>query len=166
MNPWCRFLLRHVEQVTSEVVVGAQCGSAVLRGAHVFAPGIVASPKCRKTTVPFLFGRFHVEWNRIKSLVSSCSYESRGRCVCLLRFGGSVHPRSHKLPGKKSVCGKWSRSDGPLQHLLLGWTCQVWWQLLHFPDYITRIPENIHLLQPSDSYKSGIFMSAFNYLLL
>lgn len=27
--------------------MGAQCGSAVLRGAHVFAPGIVASPKCK-----------------------------------------------------------------------------------------------------------------------
>ncbi|XP_056869643.1 tRNA (cytosine(72)-C(5))-methyltransferase NSUN6 isoform X1 [Takifugu flavidus] len=39
---------RHVEQVSSEVVVGAQCGSAVLRGAHVFAPGIVASPKYMK----------------------------------------------------------------------------------------------------------------------
>lgn len=37
---------RRVERVSSEVVVGAQCGSAVLRGAHVFAPGIVASPKC------------------------------------------------------------------------------------------------------------------------
>uniref|UniRef100_A0A3B3HK17 NOP2/Sun RNA methyltransferase 6 n=1 Tax=Oryzias latipes TaxID=8090 RepID=A0A3B3HK17_ORYLA len=31
-----------------EVVVGAQCGNAVLRGAHVFAPGIVASPKYMK----------------------------------------------------------------------------------------------------------------------
>ncbi|KAJ0059776.1 hypothetical protein NL108_011266, partial [Boleophthalmus pectinirostris] len=36
-----------VEPLQSEVVVGAQCGSAVLRGAHVFAPGIVASPKCK-----------------------------------------------------------------------------------------------------------------------
>ncbi|KAJ3611377.1 hypothetical protein NHX12_021393 [Muraenolepis orangiensis] len=32
----------------SEVVVGAQCGSAVLRGAHVFAPGILATPKFLK----------------------------------------------------------------------------------------------------------------------
>ncbi|KAF6737657.1 putative methyltransferase NSUN6 [Oryzias melastigma] len=39
---------RHVERVSSEVVVGAQCGNAVLRGAHVFAPGIVASPKHMK----------------------------------------------------------------------------------------------------------------------
>ncbi len=38
--------VRPVRQLSSEVVVGAQCGSAVLRGAHVFAPGIVASPKC------------------------------------------------------------------------------------------------------------------------
>ncbi|KAM4534127.1 tRNA (cytosine(72)-C(5))-methyltransferase NSUN6 isoform 2-T2 [Odontesthes bonariensis] len=38
---------RPVTQLSSEVVVGAQCGSAVLRGAHVFAPGIVASPKCK-----------------------------------------------------------------------------------------------------------------------
>uniref|UniRef100_A0A3B3I1V2 NOP2/Sun RNA methyltransferase 6 n=2 Tax=Oryzias latipes TaxID=8090 RepID=A0A3B3I1V2_ORYLA len=39
---------RRVEQLSSEVVVGAQCGNAVLRGAHVFAPGIVASPKYMK----------------------------------------------------------------------------------------------------------------------
>lgn len=39
--------LRPVNQLSSEVVVGAQCGSAVLRGAHVFAPGIVACPKCK-----------------------------------------------------------------------------------------------------------------------
>ncbi|XP_051796122.1 tRNA (cytosine(72)-C(5))-methyltransferase NSUN6 isoform X2 [Acanthochromis polyacanthus] len=39
---------RAVEQLSSEVVVGAQCGSAVLRGAHVFAPGILASPKYMK----------------------------------------------------------------------------------------------------------------------
>uniref|UniRef100_A0A3B5LVQ1 NOP2/Sun RNA methyltransferase 6 n=1 Tax=Xiphophorus couchianus TaxID=32473 RepID=A0A3B5LVQ1_9TELE len=35
-------------RLSSELVVGAQCGSAVLRGAHVFAPGIVASPKYMK----------------------------------------------------------------------------------------------------------------------
>lgn len=28
-----------------EVVVGLQCGMAVLRGADVFAPGVVGSPK-------------------------------------------------------------------------------------------------------------------------
>uniref|UniRef100_A0A1A8MN22 NOP2/Sun domain family, member 6 n=3 Tax=Nothobranchius TaxID=28779 RepID=A0A1A8MN22_9TELE len=39
---------RPVEQLSSEVVVGAQCGSALLRGAHVFAPGIVACPKYMK----------------------------------------------------------------------------------------------------------------------
>lgn len=39
---------RHVQQLQSEVVVGALCGSAVLRGAHVYAPGIVASPKFMK----------------------------------------------------------------------------------------------------------------------
>ncbi|XP_030612754.1 putative methyltransferase NSUN6 isoform X2 [Archocentrus centrarchus] len=39
---------RPVKQLSSEVVVGAQCGSAVLRGAHVFAPGILASPKYMK----------------------------------------------------------------------------------------------------------------------
>ncbi|XP_032407476.1 tRNA (cytosine(72)-C(5))-methyltransferase NSUN6 isoform X1 [Xiphophorus hellerii] len=39
---------RAVERLSSELVVGAQCGSAVLRGAHVFAPGIVASPKYMK----------------------------------------------------------------------------------------------------------------------
>ncbi|KAI4806358.1 hypothetical protein KUCAC02_017187 [Chaenocephalus aceratus] len=39
---------RPVEQLSSEVVVGAQCGSAVLRGANVFVPGILASPKFMK----------------------------------------------------------------------------------------------------------------------
>ncbi|XP_033964553.1 tRNA (cytosine(72)-C(5))-methyltransferase NSUN6 isoform X1 [Pseudochaenichthys georgianus] len=39
---------RSVEQLSSEVVVGAQCGSAVLRGANVFVPGILASPKFMK----------------------------------------------------------------------------------------------------------------------
>ncbi|PWA18182.1 hypothetical protein CCH79_00004091, partial [Gambusia affinis] len=39
---------RVVEQLSSELVVGAQCGSAVLRGAHVFAPGIISSPKYMK----------------------------------------------------------------------------------------------------------------------
>lgn len=139
-NPWCRFsYLRHVEQVSSEVVVGAQCGSAVLRGAHVFAPGIVASPKCRNKTVRFFM------WNGMKSFEMACRYESWGRCVRLLWFGGSVHPRSHKLPGEKSICGKWSCSDGPLQHLLLRRACQVWWQF-----YIVAqdaIQKNWHILQ-------------------
>ncbi|XP_068604199.1 tRNA (cytosine(72)-C(5))-methyltransferase NSUN6 [Brachionichthys hirsutus] len=39
---------RPVKQLHPEVVVGAQCASAVLRGAHVFAPGIIASPKYMK----------------------------------------------------------------------------------------------------------------------
>ncbi|XP_028425841.1 putative methyltransferase NSUN6 isoform X3 [Perca flavescens] len=39
---------RPVKQLSSEVMVGAQCGSAVLRGAHVFVPGILASPKYMK----------------------------------------------------------------------------------------------------------------------
>lgn len=49
LNIYCMYscFLRPVEQLSSEVVVGAQCGSAVLRGAHVFAPGIIASPKCK-----------------------------------------------------------------------------------------------------------------------
>lgn len=48
-------ILRPVKQLSSEVVVGAQCGSAVLRGAHVFAPGIVASPKCKTQKKTSLF---------------------------------------------------------------------------------------------------------------
>ena len=28
----------------SKVIVGCQCGTAVLRGAHVFAPGVLAAP--------------------------------------------------------------------------------------------------------------------------
>nr|XP_057915780.1 tRNA (cytosine(72)-C(5))-methyltransferase NSUN6 isoform X2 [Doryrhamphus excisus] len=37
-----------VQQLSKEVVVGAQCGNAVLRGAHVFAPGMLACPKHMK----------------------------------------------------------------------------------------------------------------------
>lgn len=29
------------------MIVGAQCGNAVLRGAHVYVPGIVSASKCR-----------------------------------------------------------------------------------------------------------------------
>uniref|UniRef100_W5KT24 NOP2/Sun RNA methyltransferase 6 n=1 Tax=Astyanax mexicanus TaxID=7994 RepID=W5KT24_ASTMX len=36
---------RDVGVLKSEVIVGAQCGSAVLRGAHVFAPGVLSAPK-------------------------------------------------------------------------------------------------------------------------
>ncbi|XP_036453519.1 tRNA (cytosine(72)-C(5))-methyltransferase NSUN6 isoform X1 [Colossoma macropomum] len=39
---------RDVSVLNSEVVVGAQCGSAVLRGAHVFAPGVLSAPKFMK----------------------------------------------------------------------------------------------------------------------
>lgn len=35
--------------LNAEVIVGAQCGSAVLRGAHVFAPGVLSAPKCKNT---------------------------------------------------------------------------------------------------------------------
>ncbi|XP_061778205.1 tRNA (cytosine(72)-C(5))-methyltransferase NSUN6 [Nerophis ophidion] len=39
---------RCVEKLSKEVVVGAQCGNAVLRGAHVFTPGMLACPKHMK----------------------------------------------------------------------------------------------------------------------
>ncbi|XP_066536680.1 tRNA (cytosine(72)-C(5))-methyltransferase NSUN6 isoform X2 [Hoplias malabaricus] len=39
---------RDVSVLSSEVIVGAQCGSAVLRGAHVFAPGVLGAPKFMK----------------------------------------------------------------------------------------------------------------------
>ncbi|MEQ2167588.1 hypothetical protein GOODEAATRI_005528, partial [Goodea atripinnis] len=45
-------LEEELKKLSSEVVVGAQCGSAVLRGAHVFAPGIIASPKCVQMVDP------------------------------------------------------------------------------------------------------------------
>ncbi|MBN3307355.1 NSUN6 methyltransferase, partial [Amia calva] len=37
-----------LERLSTEVLVGAQCGNAVLRGAHVFAPGILSTPKYMK----------------------------------------------------------------------------------------------------------------------
>nr|XP_031532324.1 tRNA (cytosine(72)-C(5))-methyltransferase NSUN6 isoform X1 [Vicugna pacos]XP_031532325.1 tRNA (cytosine(72)-C(5))-methyltransferase NSUN6 isoform X1 [Vicugna pacos] len=36
---------KNIKQRHCEVVVGAQCGSAVLRGAHVYVPGIVSASK-------------------------------------------------------------------------------------------------------------------------
>ncbi|KAL1270531.1 hypothetical protein QQF64_029547 [Cirrhinus molitorella] len=39
---------RPVDRLASEVIVGAQCGNAVLRGAHVFTPGILSTPKYMK----------------------------------------------------------------------------------------------------------------------
>ncbi|XP_043100190.1 tRNA (cytosine(72)-C(5))-methyltransferase NSUN6 isoform X2 [Puntigrus tetrazona] len=39
---------RSVDPLASEVIVGAQCGHAVLRGAHVFTPGILSTPKYMK----------------------------------------------------------------------------------------------------------------------
>ncbi|XP_042331538.1 tRNA (cytosine(72)-C(5))-methyltransferase NSUN6 isoform X5 [Sceloporus undulatus] len=39
---------KDLQKLSKEVIVGAQCGSAVLRGAHVYAPGIVSASKCMK----------------------------------------------------------------------------------------------------------------------
>ncbi|XP_048379269.1 tRNA (cytosine(72)-C(5))-methyltransferase NSUN6 isoform X2 [Stegostoma tigrinum] len=38
----------NLQRHSIEVVVGAQCGNAVLRGAHVFIPGILSAPKLMK----------------------------------------------------------------------------------------------------------------------
>ncbi|XP_051570168.1 tRNA (cytosine(72)-C(5))-methyltransferase NSUN6 isoform X1 [Myxocyprinus asiaticus] len=40
---------RCVDLLGSEVIVGAQCGNAVLRGAHVFSPGVLSTPKFLKS---------------------------------------------------------------------------------------------------------------------
>ncbi|XP_019828685.2 tRNA (cytosine(72)-C(5))-methyltransferase NSUN6 isoform X3 [Bos indicus] len=39
---------KNIKQQPCEVIVGAQCGSAVLRGAHVYVPGIVSASKFMK----------------------------------------------------------------------------------------------------------------------
>ncbi|KAH0627505.1 hypothetical protein JD844_003276 [Phrynosoma platyrhinos] len=39
---------KDLQKLTNEVIVGAQCGSAVLRGAHIYAPGIVSASKFMK----------------------------------------------------------------------------------------------------------------------
>ncbi|XP_012976834.1 tRNA (cytosine(72)-C(5))-methyltransferase NSUN6 isoform X1 [Mesocricetus auratus] len=39
---------RNIEKQQCEVIVGAQCGNAVLRGAHVYVPGIVSASKFMK----------------------------------------------------------------------------------------------------------------------
>uniref|UniRef100_A0A8D0H8F5 NOP2/Sun RNA methyltransferase 6 n=1 Tax=Sphenodon punctatus TaxID=8508 RepID=A0A8D0H8F5_SPHPU len=39
---------KDLEKQPAEVIVGAQCGNAVLRGAHVYIPGIISAPKSMK----------------------------------------------------------------------------------------------------------------------
>ncbi|XP_037746730.1 tRNA (cytosine(72)-C(5))-methyltransferase NSUN6 isoform X1 [Chelonia mydas] len=39
---------KDLQKQSSEVIVGAQCGNSVLRGAHVFVPGIVSASKFMK----------------------------------------------------------------------------------------------------------------------
>ncbi|GAB1285986.1 tRNA (cytosine(72)-C(5))-methyltransferase NSUN6 [Apodemus speciosus] len=39
---------KNIEKQQCEVIVGAQCGNAVLRGAHVYVPGIVSASKFMK----------------------------------------------------------------------------------------------------------------------
>nr|XP_028605670.1 putative methyltransferase NSUN6 isoform X1 [Podarcis muralis]XP_028605671.1 putative methyltransferase NSUN6 isoform X1 [Podarcis muralis]XP_028605673.1 putative methyltransferase NSUN6 isoform X1 [Podarcis muralis]XP_028605674.1 putative methyltransferase NSUN6 isoform X1 [Podarcis muralis]XP_028605675.1 putative methyltransferase NSUN6 isoform X1 [Podarcis muralis]XP_028605676.1 putative methyltransferase NSUN6 isoform X1 [Podarcis muralis]XP_028605677.1 putative methyltransferase NSUN6 len=39
---------KDVQKLTNEVIVGAQCGNAVLRGAHVYTPGIISASKFMK----------------------------------------------------------------------------------------------------------------------
>ncbi|XP_029444597.1 putative methyltransferase NSUN6 isoform X3 [Rhinatrema bivittatum] len=39
---------RNLEKHSSHVIVDVQCGNAVLRGAHVYAPGILSTPKFMK----------------------------------------------------------------------------------------------------------------------
>ncbi|XP_048366626.1 tRNA (cytosine(72)-C(5))-methyltransferase NSUN6 [Sphaerodactylus townsendi] len=39
---------KDLQELTNQVIVGAQCGNAVLRGAHVYAPGIISASKFTK----------------------------------------------------------------------------------------------------------------------
>ncbi|TFJ98555.1 tripartite motif-containing protein 72 [Platysternon megacephalum] len=39
---------KELQKQSSEVIVGAQCGNSVLRGAHVFVPGIISASKFMK----------------------------------------------------------------------------------------------------------------------
>ncbi|XP_053118111.1 tRNA (cytosine(72)-C(5))-methyltransferase NSUN6 isoform X2 [Hemicordylus capensis] len=39
---------KDLQKLTNQVIVGAQCGNAVLRGAHVYAPGIISASKFMK----------------------------------------------------------------------------------------------------------------------
>lgn len=43
-----------VVPLPTEVVVDRDCGEAVLRGAHVYIPGVLGAPKCEPTSY-FLF---------------------------------------------------------------------------------------------------------------
>ncbi|XP_060104381.1 tRNA (cytosine(72)-C(5))-methyltransferase NSUN6 isoform X1 [Heteronotia binoei] len=39
---------KDLQELTNQVIVGSQCGNAVLRGAHVYAPGIISTSKLMK----------------------------------------------------------------------------------------------------------------------
>lgn len=38
---------KNIKRQQYEAIVGAQCGNAVLRGAHVYVPGILSASKCK-----------------------------------------------------------------------------------------------------------------------
>lgn len=55
----------NLQRHSFEVIVGAQCGNAVLRGAHVFIPGIVSAPKLMKAgDVVSVYSDVHGECKR------------------------------------------------------------------------------------------------------
>lgn len=47
-TPSCVFR-QDLKKHESEVIVGAQCGYAVLRGAHVYVPGIISTSRCKSS---------------------------------------------------------------------------------------------------------------------
>lgn len=79
-----------------------------------------------KTSHLLYCGSLNVTW-WIKGIKSACVVRHEGwRCsVGLLWLGGEVHPWGHELPREESIRGKWSRSGGPIHHLLRRGTCQV-----------------------------------------
>lgn len=90
---------KNIKQQTCEVIVGAQCGNAVLRGAHVYVPGIVSASK-------FMKGGDHVSvYSDIKGKCKKGAKEFDGTKIFL---GNGISELSRKeifsgLPELKGV---------------------------------------------------------------
>lgn len=54
VDSWSADVELDLKEYQNKVTVDAACGSAVLRGAHVFAPGIMSMPQGQRAPIKFL----------------------------------------------------------------------------------------------------------------
>lgn len=112
------------------------------------APRVRDTERCQKRSTPYVSQSLRV-------FFLSDRYESWRCGFCFLRPGGEVHARSHQLPGKDGVCGKWSGWSGPFQHLQQRTNSQVRRCCLHLLCHTLLIMTTLniypHLLSSSVS---------------